>query len=330
MLQRLSKTRRKRAVPSEWATHDTIQSFAPIRKSEALYPDTRSIALDTNGQLALLGGTDGRAGVYSISQNKVVHELEVGPGAVTDALWAGDQAIFATSAGAVKVFDKGSEVSSFSCHAGPVTALTLHPSGDILASVGIDKTYVFYDLNSSTQALQIATDSGKHYDIGGRAARVNVTPALTTAEFHPDGHLFAAGGVDGQIKVFDVRSGANAANFDEPGPIKALSFSENGTWLASVVKGSTNVSIWDLRKSALIKTLETGGPVDSIRWDYTGQFLATAGPSGLTVQQYSKSTKEWSEPLRIAAPAVDIEWGPKAHSLVSVGGDGTIAILGPR
>lgn len=330
MFRRLSKTRRKRAVPSDWATPDTIQSFAPVKQSEALYSDTRSIALDADGELALLGGANGRAGVYSISQNKVVHELEVGPGAVIAALWFGAQAIFATSAGAVKVFNEGSEVSSFSCHAGPVTALALHPSGDILASVGIDKTYVFYDLTSSTQACQIATDSCKHYDIDRHVARANITTALTTAEFHPDGHLFAAGGMDGQIKVFDVRSGANAANFDEPGPINALSFSENGTWLASVVKGSTTVSIWDLRKSASIKVLETGGPVDSIRWDYTGQFLATAGPSGLTVQQYSKSTKEWSEPLRIAAPAVDIEWGPKAHSLVSLGGHGVIAILGSR
>ncbi len=327
---RLSKTRRKRAVPNDWATPETIQSFAQIKKSEALYPVTQSFALDTDGDLALLGGANGRAGVYSISQNKVVHELEVGTGAVTDALWAGDRAIFATSAGAVKIFEKGSETSSFSGHAGPVTALALHPSGDLLASVGIDKSYIFYDLTSSTQALQIATNSGKHPVIDRHIQPTNVASALTTSAFHPDGHLFAAGGADGQIKVYEVKSGANAANFDEPGPIKALSFSENGTWLASVVKGSTNVSIWDLRKSASIKTLETGGLVESIRWDYTGQFLATAGSSGLTVQQYSKSTKQWSEPLRIAAPAVDIKWGPQAHSLISLGGDGTLTVLGSR
>ena len=136
--------------------------------------------------------------------------------------------------------------------------------------------------------------------------------------------------MDGQIKLFDVKSGANAANFDETGPIKALSFSENGTWLAAVVKGSTNVSIWDLRKSASIKSLETGGEVESLQWDYTGQFLATAGSSGLAVQQYSKSTKEWSEPLRSAVPAVAVEWGPRAHSLVSLDGDGTITVSGTK
>lgn len=151
--------------------------------------------------------------------------------------------------------------------------------------------------------------------------------ALTTAAFHPDGHLFAAGGVDGQIKVFDVKSGTNAANFDEFGPIQALAFSENGTWLAAAVKGSTSVNIWDLRKSSSIKTLDTGGHVTSVRWDYTGQFLATAGPTGLAVHQYSKASKAWSEPLRSANSAVDVDWGLKAHQLISLSEEGVVTVL---
>lgn len=151
---------------------------------------------------------------------------------------------------------------------------------------------------------------------------------LITAAFHPDGHLIAAGGMDGQIKVYDVKSGTNAANFDEPGPIQALSFSENGTWLAAVIKDSTSVSIWDLRKSAQIKVLDLGNQVDFLRWDYSGQFLALAGPSGLAVQQYSKSTKEWTEPLRAAVPAIAVEWGLRGQNLISLGPDGTITVLG--
>ena len=158
---RLFKTRRKRAIPSDWATSEVVQSFASLNKSEALYPDARSLMLDTNGDRALFGGVDGRGGIYSISQNKVVQELEVGSGAVTDATWAGDRAIFATSAGTVKVFDKGIEVANLSSHSGRVTALALHPSGDILASVGVDKSYVYYDLSSFKQVLHVFTDSGK-------------------------------------------------------------------------------------------------------------------------------------------------------------------------
>ena len=118
--------------------------------------------------------------------------------------------------------------------------------------------------------------------------------------------------------MFDVISGANAANFDGSGPLQTLSFSENGTWLAAVARGSTSVSIWDLRKSAEIKVVETGGQITTALWDYTGQFLATVGPSGITVQQYSKSAKEWSEPLKSAEPAIGVAWGLTAKSLVSL------------
>ncbi len=152
--------------------------------------------------------------------------------------------------------------------------------------------------------------------------------ALSTAQFHPDGHLFAAGSTDGQIKLFDVKTGVNAADFKESGSIQALSFSENGTWLAAAVRGSSTVSIWDLRKANQIKTLDTGGPVSKLRWDYTGQFLASAGPSGLTVQQYSKSTKEWSEPLRSAVPSTAAAWGLGAQKLVTVNEEGAVTVLG--
>ncbi|MCJ1380022.1 hypothetical protein MMC17_003125 [Xylographa soralifera] len=305
--ERLSKTRRKRAVPEDWADADIIQSLKSKKISGSLYPGSRLLALDNSGDLALLGGSVGVARVFSISQNEVLQTLKGGGGGITDGLWAADRAVIATSTGNVKIFDDGSEVSSFSGHAGKAASIALHPSGEILASVGVDKSYIFYDLESSKIATQVYTDS-----------------ALTAAAFHPDGHLFAAGGIDGQIKVFDVKSGANVANFESSGPIQSLSFSENGTWLASVTEGENSVSIWDLRKAAQIKSLEIGSPVSHVRWDYTGQFLMAVGPSGVSVQQYSKATKEWTELLRSGTEAVTGEWGPRAQSIVTLGPDGSI------
>lgn len=326
---RLSKTRRKRAVPEDWATPDAISNFSPKQQSKSLYAGARTVSVDASGDLALLGGTDGIAGVFSISQNKLIQELPVGS-PVTDTLWAGSKAVVGTSSGKVKAFENGVEVSSFSGHAGAVTALALHPSGDILASVGVDKSYILYDLTSSSQVLQISTDSGKTMHTLQRPIDcANISIALTAAQFHPDGHLFAAGGADGQIKLYEMKTGANAANFDATSPLEAVEFSENGIWLAAAVKGSTSVSIWDLRKASQIKVLETGGQVTSVRWDYTGQYLATAGPTGVAVQQYSKSSKEWSEPLRSAVPAVSVDWGSGAQCLVSLDGEGIIKVLGP-
>jgi pre-mRNA-processing factor 19 len=159
ILCRLSKSRRKRAVPKEWATPEAVESYIVTSSSEALYPSTTTLALDTAGELAIVGGAQG-AGVLSISENKLVQQLNIGRGSVTDAVWYGSQPVVATSAGAIKVFNDGQEVASFTSHAGAANALALHPTGDILASVGVDKSFVFYDLVASKPVAQVYTDNG--------------------------------------------------------------------------------------------------------------------------------------------------------------------------
>lgn len=316
-------------IPDGWITSDTITNFRTKTTTPPLYNGARNISLDTSGDLALLGGTDGAAGVFSISKENLVHELKIGSHAVISAIWVGRRAAVATSSGSVKIFEDGTEVSSFNSHAGEVTSLAVHPSEDILASVGVDKTFILYDLTASTRVIQVQTDSSMlSLFLFFRNLGAKRYIGLTSAAFHPDGHLFAAGGMDGQIKLYDVKSGANAANFIETGPIQALSFSENGTWLAAVSSVSTMVSIWDLRKSAQIKVLDVGSQIEYLRWDYTGQFLATVGRTGIAIHQYSKPTKEWSEPLRSAVPAIAVEWGPKGQSLIALGLNGAITIIG--
>lgn len=324
---RLSKTRRKRAVPSDWVTSEALQEFKPIQSSQDPLAGAQAFATHSAGDLVLYGGEDGQVSIYSTSQGQIVERFAV-RAAVTDAVWADNVTVVATAAGSVEGYEAGAKVFSFNAHSGEARAVTLHPCGDLLASVGSDKTFVFYDLMSASQVLQVSANTGEFERLPACNEFSDETAALNTAQFHPDGHLFAAGGADGQIKVFDVKTGANAANFDEAGPLRALSFSENGTWLAAAVDGSSMISIWDLRKSAQIKAIDTGGSVLDVQWDYTGQFLASAGTSGITVQQYSKSTKEWSEPLRSAVAAVAVGWGSKGQNLFALGSDGIVTVLG--
>ncbi|KUJ22038.1 Prp19-domain-containing protein [Mollisia scopiformis] len=309
--EKLSKSRRKRPVPKEWADSEVIEKFGVAIQSEPLYPGCTSLAVDESGQLAIVGGSDGVVGVYAIQENKVQQSFKAGS-TVTGAVWYGAQPVVSTSSGAIKVF--GDDEITFNSHAGSANAIALHPSGDILASVGVDKSFVFYDLPGGKAVTQVNTDS-----------------ELTTAAFHPDGHLFAAGGADGQIKLFHVKTGENAANFELGGPVQDLAFSENGIWFAAVAKGSNSVVVFDLRKegkAAEAKILEIGGQVDSIRWDYTGQYLAASGPRGLTISQYTKSSKSWSDVISTAVPATAVEWGPEAKTLITVNNDGVVTVLG--
>lgn len=154
----LSKTRRKRPVPEEWATSEQISQYTATSTSEPFYPGGRTLAL--HDDLALVGGSDGIAGVYSISNQKVVQALKGGGGAITGGLWAGSRAVISTASGKVKVFEAQQEVALFSVHAGEASGLALHPSGDILASVGVDKSYVLYDLEANEVLTQVYSNSG--------------------------------------------------------------------------------------------------------------------------------------------------------------------------
>ena len=324
----LSKTRRKRPVPEDWATGETVSSYSPKLTSKAFFKGGNSLAVDESGDLALVGSDEGAAGVYSVSQNQILHTLSTGGGSVTGTLWAGDRPIVSSSTGKVIVFKprSDSEEISFDTHSGSATAIALHPSGDILASVGSDGTYALYDLENLRPLTQVPGGASKSSISWSRTSLTSAE--YTCAQFHPDGHILAAGGTDGNIKIFDVKSGTEAATFEVGSPLQKIVFSENGIWFAAVVQGSTAVSIWDIRKSAEITSIETSGLVESIDWDYSGQFLASAGPSGITVSQYIKSTKEWTEPLKTATPAKSVAWGLSAQNLLTASEDGVINVLG--
>lgn len=157
---RLSKTRRKRPIPEGWATSDALSTYKPTETSKPLCQGGKALAVNAAGEMALVGGADGTVGVYSLSEKRVVGNLHTS-GPVTSAVWAGDKAVIASSTGSIQVFEDGKELANFASHAGSATDLALHATGDIVSSVGVDKSYVLYDLTTNSVITQIFTDSCK-------------------------------------------------------------------------------------------------------------------------------------------------------------------------
>ncbi|CAK7243335.1 MAG: hypothetical protein STHCBS139747_004853 [Sporothrix thermara] len=313
----LSKSRKKRATPADWASNDDVAAFTQIASDDL--PVTRATALTVEAadrQYAAVAGLDGNVGIYAVAAHTLERTLAVGE-PLTTALWtAGTRIVLGTAKGVVKIYEAGAEVASLPSHAGAVTGLAVHPSGRILASVGADKTIAFYDLEEAT-----------------RVSRAHSSASLTTCAFHPDGHLLAAGTSAGDVQVYMTKTGELATSFALGAPVQALVFSENGYWIAATAKGQTTVTIFDLRKegdAATAKVLDTGSAVAALAWDYSGQFLATAGPAGLTVQHYAKGSKTWSQTLSSATPAVAVQWGAHAKQLLSVNADGVVSVVGMK
>lgn len=309
-IRRLSSTRRKRPVPDDWVTPDTLQTFDVSQTSDGVASSDSFLAVDSeSGHALLASGTD--AIIYSTTDGQTTSTLQCGAKAVAGTWWNG-KAIIALTNGSIKVFENDQEIATLSKHAGTAIAVQVHPCGDILASIGADKSFVLYDLQTFAPLTQQFTGSD-----------------LSSAAFHPDGHLLATGTVSGEIKLFDVKTLENIHTFppSTPTAVTAMSFSENGTWLATVSANSSAVTVWDLRKTAQLKTIDLGVPLTSVAWDYTGQFLAVSGPSCITVQHYAKASKAWSEPLRKATDAQQLGWGANGQKLVTVSSAGTVAVL---
>ena len=69
----------------------------------------------------------------------------------------------ATSVSGIKLLENGVLQSTLEGPSGNLGGITLHPSGDILASVGDDATCMLHDLTTGSKVLQITTDSGEKY-----------------------------------------------------------------------------------------------------------------------------------------------------------------------
>lgn len=149
-------------------------------------------------------------------------------------------------------------------HSGPITGLSLHPTGDYLLSTSTDKYWAFSDVNTGELVSKVMDGSDA---------------ALTTAQFHPDGLIFGTGTDDAIVKMWDVKEQSNVANFPgHTGNITAIAFSENGYYLATAAEDAC-IKIWDLRKLKNIRTitLDEGYKIEDLCFDHSGNYMAVAG-----------------------------------------------------
>ena len=103
----------------------------------------------------------------------------------------------------------------------------------------------------------------------------------------PDGKLFAAGGVDETIHVFDATSGqAISVLRGHLGPVNALAFRPDGMVLASASADRT-ARTWEVASGNRIGTYQADMALAGIAWARDGRRLAAVG--GRWSQAYFES-----------------------------------------
>ena len=152
--------------------------------------------------------------------------------------------------------------ATFSEHASGVAGLAVHPSSSFAVSAAQDGSWAFLDI-ASAQCMAHVSDPA----VAGAA--------FACCAFHPDGLILGTGGADACVRIWDVKTASSAATFEgHQGRVAALSFSENGYFLATAA--SDGVKVWDLRKLKCLHSIPSG-PCLSVEFDHSGQYLAVGG-----------------------------------------------------
>ena len=337
--KRLSKGRKKRPLPEGLAapealggygllgTHPVHQTTKPgVAALDVYLPGAGDEAAAGPGAAQLVtGGKDTKVSVVSAA-GKRLQSLAGHKKPVAAVAFVGSRDVVASGSGdaTCKVWRKGGTgkyacVSTFADHAAGVTAVSAHPSGKYLVSASLDAAWGFYDLEAG--------------ECLARAAGAGGPGGFTCGGFHPDGTLWAGGGGDAKVRVFDVRSQQAAATLgsaEAPAEaIHALSFSENGYYLAS--SAASVVQLWDLRKLKSFRALEhDAGPL-GVAFDPSGAYLGAVG--GGVVRVYG-AKQQWGELFRSdqlgKKGGLCVKFGPLASFVAVGGGDHNLRLFGPQ
>lgn len=356
--QRRAKMKRK-AVPEGYATAADMEALGQKSSTSSLHstkpPGVTALSVSPNGKLALTGGNDKQLHVYDRSTGKSVATLKGHTKKIVQVAFSPDGAEILTGSEAeghpspryavsaaedstirIWTLDAGSDGSYSSSHViktdrADLTGISIHPSGDLVASCFRDGTWLVHDLSTAELLLTVPPPSDESAEdaAGGHS--------YESIQFHPDGKLIAMGTSEGVVRVWDTKAAAKVASFrgeeHQGKAVHSIDFSENGYYLAVAAKTSSHVGIWDLRKLSQAGSIalpadaasEEGAAV--VKFDPSAAYLAVAGSD---VRLYANKT--WKE-LKvceegIAGQITALAWDARNGDLVTVGLDRTMRVFG--
>ncbi|CAD6187921.1 unnamed protein product [Caenorhabditis auriculariae] len=311
---------RGKNLPSGLASQEDFSNF----KQKAAHTGIHSTgtpgitSLDVKGSLALTGGADKTVVLYNFEKEEIVQTFKGHTKKINAVVLHpdGKTAVSASSDSQIRVWSSKESAATavIDVHQGAVTDISLNATGNYILSASDDAHWAFSDINTGKSLCKVPSDSESQV-------------AMFCIEFHPDGLIFGTGTADSVVKIWDLKSQTNAANF--PGhtsAVRSICFSENGYYLAT---GSEDgeVKLWDLRKLKNLKTLSTQGsqPINDISFDMTGTYLAIGGQNVQLLH-----VKSWQECVTLTdntAAVTGVRFGENARSLLSSSMDKSLRVF---
>jgi len=352
--KRASKSRKKRSFPAALATKSDLQGLARATSVAISSEATAVLALkqflvvsSARGDLSLADYATGKLlpatfppreeeeaqtqRILSLSKfsggddsELLDSELFVACDAEAAVVWRfhqgpGVPASTTTSVSPPTSVSPLTRVSKVRTKLGRLAGAAAHPAGAEYVVVGAaDGSWSFCSL---TEALATATPP-------------ETNEATGPVQLHPDGLLLASPttekGTKHLVRMWDVKGRTIAHDFDvHEGPVDAVSFSENGYYMASSSQDGT-VRVFDLRKLAQLQKIDLPGPASRVAFDFSGKYLAYA--FGRTLKVDAVKEKETLATLEVDAQqqkeAISgIAFGPDSRYLAATTDAGSLVVF---
>ncbi|HEU5100461.1 MAG TPA: hypothetical protein VFU22_15640 [Roseiflexaceae bacterium] len=300
-----------------------------VHKLEGHRDWIRSVLFSPDGKTLATGSFDGSVRLWDVSTGELLRVFNGHGGFISSVAFAPDGKSLASSSsdGTVRLWDTatGQQRSSFQYESQInlasgervwVTGLAFSPDGKILAAGQANGTVAILDAATGAQQRSLTG----HTDIVVSRA----------VQFSPDGRTLATGSFDGTIRLWDPISGTQKAELNGHGlRVLSMSFSPDGTKLASTSDEGGQMLVWDVEQAGVTNSLHVGqGLITSIMFSHDGTVLGTVGYNGTARLQLL--SEERSRTLLGAAAANKSLAFLSEGRVVSITDQSTLAVIGPN
>ncbi|KAJ1214145.1 hypothetical protein NDU88_001771 [Pleurodeles waltl] len=203
------------------------------------------------------GDLSGKLRIWDTTQKEHLLKYEYQPfaGKIKDIAWTEDSKRIAVVGegrekfGAVFLWDTGSSVGEIGGHSKVINTVDIKQTRPYRLVTGSDD---FYSSFSEGPPFKFKFTLNDH------------TRFVNCVRFSPDGNRFATASADGQIFLYDGKTGEKIAALGgtkaHDGGVYAVSWSADGTQLLSS-SGDKTAKIWDVGANSLVSTFKLGNDV---------------------------------------------------------------------
>ena len=297
-----------------WRLREPIVPFTAHHKS------VRSLVVAPDGTI-ISGGEDGRTKLWSLDGQRRGLEGHTAP--VLGLALSADGSKLATASvdRSIRVWDVGSATeigAPLLVQANSVQSVVMSPDGQSLVSRHASGDIRVWNLATGESRLLDTVPGASNIAVapdhrsvavgesggvrvlavdGAPARRLSAGATVVSVTFSPDGKMLAAGGVGGEVLLWDLASGASRVLAPRRGAVHELAFSDDGRWLAAA-SAAGDVGVWDLVRDRARTLIGHVGAVEALAFVPGSSELVTGGVDG-TIRLWRRDDGDLLSMLRV-------------------------------